>query len=140
MIPGLPITGVGALFYLLLTLLIPVRELYRRARGRSTPVQVKQGFRTFARQMLMQSGVLFTFALQAVLVILIAPALASKGVNVPLSGHESEPLASRAAGLLTGGLIAAGVMLVALFVFVQGLRFFVRLKAHVEEGEELLGG
>ncbi|MFT3683989.1 MAG: hypothetical protein QM783_03505 [Phycisphaerales bacterium] len=140
MIPGLPITGVGALFYLLLTLLIPVREISRRFRGKSTPEQAKQGFRTFGRQMLMQSGVLFTLGLQAVLMILIAPSLASKGVNVPLTGHENEPLATRAAGLLTGGLIAAGVMLIALFIFVQGLRFFVRLKAHVEDGEELLGG
>lgn len=140
MIPGLPITGVGALFYLLLTAFIPVRELYRRVKGRNTPEQTRQGLRTFARQMLMQSGVLFTLGLQAVLLILVAPSLKDKGVNVPMTGHEAESLSSRAAGLLTGGFIAGGVMLIALFIFIQGARFFLRLKAHVEDGEELLGG
>lgn len=140
MIPGLPITGVGALFYLLLTLYIPVREGYRRLKGRSTPDQTRKGLRTFVRQMAMQSGVLVTIALQAVLLILIAPALAAKGVNVPMSGNSTESIATRATGLLTGGLIAAGVMLLALFIFVQGVRFFLRLKAHIEDGDELLGG
>ena len=140
MIPGLPITGVGALFYLLLTLYIPVREGYRRLKGRSTPEQARQGLRTFVRQMVMQSGVLVTLALQAVLMILIAPALAAKGVHTPLANPSDEPLASRAADLITGGLIAGAVMLLAIFIFVQGVRFFLRLKAHVEEGDELLGG
>ena len=140
MIPGLPITGVGALFYLLLTLYIPVREGYRRLKGRSTPDQTRQGLRTFARQMSMQSGVLLTLVLQAGLLILIAPALAAKGVTVPIAGEESATIASRTADLLKGGLIAGGVMLLTLFIFVQGVRFFFRLKAHVEEGEEFLGG
>jgi hypothetical protein len=140
MIPGLPITGVGALFYLLLTLFIPVREGYRRLKGRSTPDQTRQGLRTFFRQMAMQSGVLVTLVLQAALLILIAPALAAKGVHVPLTGGTTEPLASRVSDLLKGGLIAGGVMLLALFIFVQGVRFFLRLKAHMEDGDELLGG
>ncbi len=140
MIPGLPITGVGALFYLLLTLYIPVREGYRRLRGRSTPQQNREGLRTFLRQMMMQSGVLVTIALQAVLIVLIAPALAARGVNVPMSGTSAESITTRATGLLTGGLIAGGVMLLALFIFVQGVRFFLRLKAHIEDGDELLGG
>lgn len=140
MIPGLPITGVGALFYLLLTLYIPVREGYRRLKGRSSPAQTSVGLRTFARQMLMQSGVLFTLGLQAVLMILLAPELAAKGVRTPLAAASDEPITTRAAGLLTGGLIAGGVTLIAVFIFVQGVRFFLRLKAHVEDGDELLGG
>jgi hypothetical protein len=140
MIPGLPITGVGALFYLLLTAYIPLREGYRRLKGRGTIEQSRQGLRTFMRQMLMQSGVVITLGLQAVLMILVAPALAAKGVNVPMTGETAEPLTSRAAGLLTGGFIAGGVMLIALFIFVQGVRFFLRLKAHVQDGDELLGG
>lgn len=140
MIPGLPITGVGALFYLLLTAYIPLREGYRRLKGRGTIEQSRQGMRTFLRQMLMQSGVVITLGLQAVLLILVAPALAAKGVNVPMTGQSAEPLASRAAGLLTGGFIAGGVMLIALFIFVQGVRFFLKLKGHVEDGDELLGG
>lgn len=140
MIPGLPITGVGALFYMLLTLYIPVREVYRRIKGRSTPEQTRIGLRTFVRQMAMQSGVLVTLALQAVLLILITPSLVAKGVNVPMSGNSAESLTTRATGLLTGGLIAGGVMLLTLFIFVQGVRFFLRLKAHIEDGDELLGG
>ena len=140
MIPGLPITGVGALFYLLLTAYIPLREGYRRLKGRGTAEEARQGLRTFVRQILMQSGVVITLILQAVLMILVAPALAAKGVNVPMTGQNAEPITSRAAAMLTGGFIAGGVMLVALFIFVQGVRFFLRLKAHVEDGDELLGG
>jgi len=140
MIPGLPITGVGALFYLLLTLYIPIRELNRAARGRQSAQQTRNGLRTFLRQMLMQSGVIATLFLQAGLLILIAPAMAAKGVNVPVPRGDDTQLVDRTASMVTGGLIAGGVMLLTIFIFVQGVRFFLRLKAHVEDGEELLGG
>ena len=42
--------------------------------------------------------------------------------------------------MLTGGFIAGRVMLIALFNFVQGVRFFLTLKEHVEDGDEPLGG
>lgn len=59
---GLPGTGLGGLFYILLALLMPLVQLYRVARGRSHPGQWRQ----VAQQFLLSCGVLASLALTTV--------------------------------------------------------------------------
>lgn len=51
---GLPGTGLGGLFYLVLALLMPVRELYLTARGRSS----RQRWRLVLQQLLIAAAIL----------------------------------------------------------------------------------
>lgn len=55
---GLPGTGIGGLFYILLALLMPVRELYLTARRRSS----RERWRIVLRQLTMAGGILGALA------------------------------------------------------------------------------
>jgi hypothetical protein len=57
MIAGLPGTGIGGLFYLLSTVLMPFREIYLTCRGRSSVKQWKQ----VGLQMSLALGVVVSF-------------------------------------------------------------------------------
>lgn len=54
MTAGLPGAGIGGLFYLASTLLLPVRSLVRRARGRPDPVSMGQ----LAHSVLIAAGII----------------------------------------------------------------------------------
>lgn len=55
---GLPGTGIGGLFYVLLALLMPVRELYLTARGRSS----RERWRRVLRQVAIALGIVASLA------------------------------------------------------------------------------
>ena len=55
---GLPGTGIGGLFYVLLALLMPVRELYLTARGRSS----RERWRLVLQQLLIACGIIASLA------------------------------------------------------------------------------
>jgi hypothetical protein len=80
MIAGLPGTGVGGVFYLMSVFLMPVREMGRVVRGRSS----LRRWRVIFGQMGIASGVLAGFWITGWILTLLIPAkmLASKG-----SGH-----------------------------------------------------
>ncbi len=56
---GLPGTGLGGIFYLVLALMMPVRELYLTARGRSS----RERWRLVLRQLAMALGIVATVVL-----------------------------------------------------------------------------
>ena len=67
---GLPGTGLGGVFYLLLALLMPVRELYLTVRGRSS----RERWALVLRQFALACGILAAlFATQAALLALLTP-------------------------------------------------------------------
>ena len=55
---GLPGTGIGGLFYVVLALLMPVRELYLTARGRSS----RERWRLVLQQSLIACGIVASLA------------------------------------------------------------------------------
>lgn len=55
---GLPGTGLGGIFYLLLALAMPVREIYLTARGRSS----RERWRVVLRQLTLALGIVATVA------------------------------------------------------------------------------
>jgi hypothetical protein len=55
---GLPGTGIGGLFYVVLALLMPLRELYLTARGRSSP----ERWRLVLQQTLIACGIVASLA------------------------------------------------------------------------------
>lgn len=55
---GLPGTGIGGLFYILLALLMPLRELYLTARGRSS----RERWRLVLQQLLIACGIVASLA------------------------------------------------------------------------------
>lgn len=61
---GLPGTGLGGLFYLVLALVMPLREAYLTARGRSS----RERWRVVAQQFTIALGILATVVLTILLV------------------------------------------------------------------------
>lgn len=55
---GLPGTGIGGLFYILLALVMPLRELYLTARGRSS----RERWRLVLQQLLIACGIVGSLA------------------------------------------------------------------------------
>jgi hypothetical protein len=125
MIAGLPITGIGGIFYLLLALAMPFIEFYRLCAGRST----RAAWRTIALQLLIQTGVLVSLSVQAALVVWLAPgpakqAAAKSNAMLGMTGVETVSQ-SQTAGLVAAGTIVAVITLafVALVVYTLKLYF-----------------
>ena len=124
MIAGLPITGIGGIFYLLLALAMPFVEFYRLCCGRSS----KAAWMIIARQIVVQLGVLITVALQAGLIALIAPG-ASKASNEALGMTQVDTFAkNETAGIVAGSTFLALCTLAIVALMVQCLKLYFQLR------------
>ncbi len=108
MIFGLPVTGLGGLFYLILTIWMPVREAHRTVRGQGCPKRWKQ----IAVSCSMMAGLFITMFTQAWLISMLMP-----GATAMSSQAMGTAEFDRFAGTQTGGLVA-GAMIVSLITLV----------------------
>lgn len=127
MIAGLPITGIGGIFYLLLALAMPFIELFRLCTGRSSLA----AWRTIGLQLLIQTGVLVSISMQAALVVWLAPGPAKQAAEksnamLGMSGVESVSQ-SQTAGLVAAGTIVAIVTLCVVALAVYCLKLYFTL-------------
>jgi len=119
MVVGLPGTGIGGLFYLLMTLWMPFHELYVLARGKSSLAR----WRFIAFNLLMVGAILS--CLWATMLVMKAT-LAFLGLDRPkglLEGADLAPaLASEATSFMASAGWASAMSLVVLMVVVQVMR------------------
>lgn len=92
MTAGLPGTGLGGLFYLILSLLMPLRELYLTARGRSSRAR----WRFVLTQLAIALGIIAAMVASATLAVRVASADRAAGTLGP------DVLALPALGSLAG--------------------------------------
>lgn len=134
MLAGLPITALGGLFYLLLSLGMPFVELYRLLRGRGTP----GAWPMMARIALVQGGILATIAAQAALVNAMIPGadvLADRALDRALGVQPAATLGQgQTAGLIASSTLVALVTLAMLAVLVQALRGYFELRRRLAAG------
>lgn len=124
MIAGLPITGIGGLFYLLLALAMPVVEFVRLCQGRSTWTAWKGIF----RQMFMQFGVLVTIGAQAALIRYLAPGVSEQGTQaLGMTGIDTFSK-NNTAGMVAASTLIAALTLVTVYAMVHTLRLYFALK------------
>ncbi len=127
MIAGLPITGIGGIFYLLLAIAMPFIEFYRLLRGRSSVA----AWRTIGFQLLIQTGVLLSLSFQAALIVWLAPgpakqAAAKSNQMLGMAGVDGVSQ-SHTAGLVAAGTIIAIMTLAAVALSVYALRLYFTL-------------
>jgi hypothetical protein len=131
MIAGLPITGVGGVFYLLLALAMPIVELWRLLRGRSSVA----AWRVIGRQLLMQTGVLVTISAQAGLVMWLAPGparAAAEKSNAVLGMTGVEAVSqSQTAGLIAASTLVALATLAGVTLFAYAMKVYFHLRGSV---------
>lgn len=75
MTAGLPGTGLGGLFYLVLSLLMPLRELYLTTRGRSSRAR----WRIVSTQLAIALGIIAAMVVSATLALRLASARSTAG-------------------------------------------------------------
>jgi hypothetical protein len=113
MIAGLPGTGIGGLFYLLSTLLMPFRELYLTCRGKSN---VKQ-WKVVGLQMSLALGVVISFWLTGLMIGQFLPS------SMKLHWHRAH---SSNVLYVKAFIISVGVLFsVLLAVEIIGLLFYI---------------
>ena len=118
MIAGLPGTGIGGIFYLASALAMPLREAYRRVRGRA-----RGNWRVVAAQLAMAGGILGAMWVTGWLLghaLAAARPIARLGTSLP-SGNVLR-IASVALALGTLAGVLAGVELLRLWVHRGGTR------------------
>lgn len=133
MIFGLPVTGLGGLFYLILTIMMPLHEAHRTVRGRGCPKRWKQ----IGVSCAMMAGLFITMFSQAWLLNKLMPSASA------LSSHALGTVEfDRMAGGKTGGLVA-GAMIISLFTLVivaalvHTLRFALHMRAQMNARPQL---
>ena len=105
---GLPGAGIGGLFYLASTLMLPVRSLVRRFRGRPDDLT----WRRQAYIVLLALGIIGSLWLAGWLLAFVAPArmLASSSVGASVVGSRSViPLATFGIGAATLAIVLIAV-------------------------------
>lgn len=85
MTAGLPGTGLGGLFYLILSLLMPLRELYLTARGRSSRAR----WRFVLTQLAIALGIIAAMVASATLAVLVAGAPGPDVLALPALGSAA---------------------------------------------------
>ena len=117
---GLPGTGIGGLFYLLMALFMPVAELFHTFRGRST----LHRWRLVLRQANLAAGILFGLAATGWLINHALPKHATRSL------HAVNMQATRVLGVTPTKLTV--VTLIGVLLAVEALRslsvFFSRLQ------------
>jgi hypothetical protein len=130
MFAGLPGIGVGTLFYVLMALWMPIRELGRVFQGTSTI----ENWKLILRQMFYATGIIVTviFAEKMMLWVLgdrtIKPLSPATWVHSELGAHASGSIL--AAPIMASVLLLAGVLL-----FVQVMRLFASRPPRVESSQ-----
>jgi hypothetical protein len=105
MTAGLPGTGIGGLFYLLLVFWMPCRELYQLCRGRSSP----QRWRAIGFYLALTVGiVIMTYAEAWLISKAVTHVAMGLGLPVPGNGHGYRVLAAMSIIMSLGSL--AGVV------------------------------
>lgn len=123
---GLPISALGGVFYLILTLWMPINELFLLAQGRSSLLRWKR----IGAQFMMVGGVVVAILGQSILLAKVIPAslqaqaLSGAGKISPLAGTGGSAMATNTAlvALITLCFVALGV---------YALHGLVRLRAAV---------
>ena len=124
MIAGLPITGIGGIFYLLLALFMPVREFWMLVTGRSC----LENWKMIGRQLLAQTGVVVTVALQAMLITKLAPSATSvSNEALGMTGIDTFSK-SQTAGLIAGSTLMAIITLGIVFLIVRCLQLYFQIR------------
>lgn len=110
---GLPISALGGVFYLILTLWMPINELFLLVQGRSSLLRWKR----IGVQFMMVGGVVLAILGQSILLAKVIPAslqaqaLSSAGKISPLAGTGGSAMATNTAllALITLCFVALGV-------------------------------
>lgn len=105
MTPGVPGAGIGGLFYLASTLLLPFRSLKRRWRGQPDPVSLRQ----IRHNVAMAGGVVAALWMVGWLLAFIVP---DEMVHMPAGGTAARtvlPVATFAMGVATLLLVVGAV-------------------------------
>lgn len=128
MTAGLPGAGIGGLFYLASTLILPIRSLTRRLRGQPDSVSPKQ----LAHSVLMVSGIIGGLWLAGWLLAFVAPdemlaagTLRNRGA---FAGRSVVPVATFAIGVATLLAVLLAVEIARFANSRQPVRIRARLK------------
>ena len=119
---GIPGTGIGGIFYLLLAIAMPVRELGLAFRGRSS----WERWRFIALQWSLIGGMLGIMAGQALALRWMAAQYAARFPTSQVT-HDLETVVSSSSGLATTGVWVSLGMLAAILLLVQLARVAVRM-------------
>lgn len=124
MIFGLPVTGLGGLFYLLLTLWMPVQEAGRAVRGKSCPKR----WGMILVQIGLMIGLFATLVGQAWLINRLIPG-AAEASNQALGMDQFETISkSQTGGLVAGAVVVSLITLAVVAVLVHVLRLTLSLR------------
>ena len=121
MFAGLPGIGVGTLFYVLMAMWMPVRELPRVFKGTSSVEQ----WRLIARQLFFAGGIIATVMFSERLLLWVL----GQSTVAPFSpaAYLHDELGARAADSLLAAPITASILLLAgVLLFVEMLRVIVK--------------
>lgn len=118
---GLPGTGLGGLFYILLALWMPLAELYRTARGRSSPARWRQ----VATQFALACG--------------IVAALVAAAAGYLQVIDEPSPWGARGPAVFLGPVALAAVLLTILVVVLRVWARFHQPADQPADPRELVG-
>lgn len=126
MVVGLPISGIGGLFYLLMALWMPVREFALLLQGRSS--LARWGF--IGRQLALFSGVVVGIWGQCALTAYLLPDLSKKADEATGMAALNEAAAGQTLGLVAGSTVLAATTLasVALVVYAGSLSLHLRAR------------
>lgn len=129
MTAGLPGAGIGGLFYLVSTIALPVRSVWRRVRGLPDPVTLRQ----LVHSLTMVVGILAGLWLAGWVLAFIVPQ--DMLVRAPAPGTLGTGVLSRT--VLPAAALAAGLATLALvLVAVEVARLMVR-RARARQQEQL---
>lgn len=129
MVVGLPGTGIGGLFYLFMTFWMPVHELYRLVRGRSS----LERWKFIAFNWIIVAGILGTLWLT---MLVFKASLKWLGIEQP-TGALGADLAQQTNMFFAQAGWASAMSLVALVVIVQVLRFTIGRNARIGHAKAL---
>ncbi len=127
MIFGLPLTGLGSLFYLILTIWMPVREAHRTVRGKGCPRRWKQ----IAVSCSLMAGLFITMFTQAWLISLLIPGASSMSSQAMGTADFDRFAGAQTGGLVAGAIIVSFITLIMVAIVVHSLRIGFQVRAHL---------
>lgn len=123
---GIPGTGIGGLFYLLLAIAMPIRELALTLRGQSSWAR----WRFIAIQWSLIGGMLITMAGQAMMLKWLAGKISAAFPKSQVT-HDLETVVSSSTGLASASLWISLGMLATILLLVQIVRLAVRVNGRM---------
>jgi hypothetical protein len=109
MVAGLPGTGIGGIFYLMISFCMPLRELPRLIRGKSS----LKRWKFIMRQWMLTAGIVFGFWMTGLMLAKCIPAGSHLMKSSPGNIFKFEPL-----------IITISVLSIVLII-VESLQFFI---------------